>query len=317
MATLSRLLIQQNKLFLLTFLLLIFLGCTDNKTTVNNYAELGEHKVEKYPTKELKDNYILYYAPKAISPDMPVVFFLEGGGEAPKITHYSGLMHFLASKGYFVIGAESGESYDSTYASNIFEKAIGYVTQEYGLSLSKLAVMGHSQGGGTSFYVMKHFQSLGYASKASLIVSIDGWFSFNMNKKDFQGLNTTIAHIQMNGIKGTGTDPRINLSTWNLAKKSKKLFFTLPHNKHSYVGGNLNSLLTKKDLLYIISALSNDSFTNNDKGYKSIPKQYKTDYKDIVNVLKTKESYPADCAGKSYNAHLQLTLFDIDYCQLK
>ncbi len=288
--------------------------------TQKDYSELGDYSVSRYPEEGLKDNYVVYYPTDGITADMPVVLFLEGGGSAPKIDDYSGIMRFMASQGYFVVGSESGNSYDSSFATNIFEKALNTAKDAHNLNISKLAVMGHSQGGGQAFYTMKHFRDKGYGDNGSLVISIDGWFAFSMNQADLKSLDSAVAFIQMNGIHGTGTDPRIYLSIWNLLIKSNKTFLTLPHNDHGYIAGNLDDMLgnnnipDKKDILQLIGALTYDAFTAKQYGYGSIPDARKATYDDIYNALKIEDDYSADCAGGAYNASSELDEYNIDYC---
>ena len=174
--------------------------------------------------------------------------------------------------------------------------------------------MGHSQGGGQAFYVMKYFRDQGYGNAGSLVLSIDGWFAFNMNKADLKTLNSKVSFIQMNGNVGMGTDPRVHLSIWNLAEKSEKSFFTLPHDNHSYSVGDLDNVLGKKDLLFLVGALTEDAFTGTTQGYDAIPGENKATYQEIYNALKTPDKYSADCEGYKYNAYKQLNKFDIKYC---
>ena len=288
-----------------------------NNSVKKDYAALGEHEVSRYPAEGLVDDYVVYYPKDAITEDMPVILFLEGGGTAPKIDHYSGLMQFMASQGYFVIGAESGESYASSLATSIFDKALNAAKEAHNLNISKLSIMGHSQGGGQAFYTMKYFRDKGYGNEASLVISIDGWFAFSMNESDLIGLNSKVAFIQMNGVSGTGTDPRIHLSIWNLLDESTKTFLTLPENDHGYVAGDLEAMLGKEDMLEIIGGLTDDAFFAKEEGYASIPDGHKASYHDIYSALKDKDMYSADCAGDAYNASAQLNLYDIDYCNMR
>lgn len=282
------------------------------------YAALGAYEVERYPEAGLQDDYVVYYPKEGIKEDMPVVLFLEGGGSEPKVDDYRGLMRFMAAKGYFVIGAESGGSYDSALATSILDNALNLAKSSHSLSMAKLAVMRHSQGGGQAFYTMKYFRDTGYGEQASLILSIDGWFAFSMNEDDLNTLDSITAFIQMNGTAGTGTDPRIDLSIWNLmGKAEKKYFLTLPENNHSYVVGDLEDILEKEDLLHIVAAITDDTFGNSTEGYASIPSVNKASYADIYTALTSQDQYSGDCAGTAYNASAWLSLYDVDYCEMR
>jgi hypothetical protein len=118
----------------------------------------------------------------------------------------------------------------------------------------------------------------------------------------------------MNGLEGTGTDSRVHLSIWNLADMSAKSFFTLVDHSHSYSVGDLNNVLGKKDLLFLVGALTKDAFTGNNQGYNAIPIENKSTYQEIHNALKPQDQYPFDCAGVVAGAHNQLDGFGIDYC---
>ncbi len=292
-----------------------------------DYTKKGPYSPKRYPDEGLatEDDYVVYYPQDpdtqedVISEDMPVVLFLEGGGSGPKIDHYRGIMQYLASHGYFVIGGETGEGYDIRNYAHIFEKALNVAKDAHGLSVKKLAVMGHSQGGGQAFYMMKYFQDPlhgGYGSDASLVLSIDGWFAFDMNRSDLGELQGDVAFLQMNGLVGTGTDPRVHLSIWNLASKTERKFLTLPQNSHGYVTGSFESVLGKTDLIHIVGALCDDVFTQASSGYASIPEVNKATFKQIKNILKPEDQYSEDCAGVAYNAHSELDKYNINYCTL-
>ena len=121
----------------------------------------------------------------------------------------------------------------------------------------------------------------------------------------------------MNGLAGTGTDPRIHLTIWNLANQTDRKFLILPENNHSYIAGSLDNLLNnRKDILYLIGALTDDLYTGKTAGYQSIPEKNKSSYEAIYNALRAKNTYNSgDCYGNDYNAYNgQLKYYDINYC---
>ncbi len=290
-------------------------GTTPDKIS-EKYDTLGVYDVKRYPEQGLTDEYVVY-APEedSINADIPVVLFLVGGGS--HVSSYPGVMQFLASKGYYVIGSDHGGSYNSYETYSVFNTALYAARSKYHLNLSKMVVMGHSQGGGQAFYVMKKMQDKGFGSEASLVLSIDGWFAFSMNQSDIRALQGETAFLQMNGLAGTGTDPRIDLTIWNLANQTDRKFLILPENNHSYVAGSLDNLLNnRKDILYIVGALTDDVFTAKTAGYESIPEENKSSYNAINNALKPKNTYHSgDCYGNDYNARNgQLKYYNINYC---
>jgi len=228
-------------------------------------------------------------------------------------------MEFLTSKGYFVIGAEQGADYNSSYAVGIVQKAIDTAIEHHGLNLEKVAVMGHSQGGGQAFFVMKYLQDRGYGSEASLALSLDGWFALGMNRSDLNALKGEIGFIQMNGLAGTGTDPRIKLTIWNLADQAQRRFFVLPENDHFYVQGDRENIEQKDDIRLIIGALTHDVFKGSQDGYSAVPDEYKTTYDAIKDALKSRGEYRGgDCYGVQYNARKNMLRHnDIGYCNFE
>ena len=281
-----------------------------------SYDKLGDYSPKFYTNNKSGNNkYIAYYPENGLKADMPVVMFIKGGGPLV-IESYRGIMQFMASKGYYVIGVDS-TSYTSKYITEKLEVALNEVKALHGLTVKKLAIMGHSLGGGQSFYAMKKFRDDGYGNDGSLALSIDGWFAFNMDKIDLSLLDSKVAFLQMNGVRGTGTDPRIDLKIWNLATQAEKAFYTLSSTKHGYVKGDLDNVLGKEDLLFIIGALTDDVFSGVQEGIMAIPEINKATYSDVFNALSTEDSYDAgDCKGLQYNAISVIENNDINYCNL-
>ena len=309
--------------FSIWLMLIVLLGnfaCSENQRENNvvKYEKLGVYTPQTYISKDKKGKlkYVSYYPNGGVEREMPVVLFIKGGGDLD-IYSYSGIMKFLASKGYYVIGVDTN-SYSSSYVMKYLEKALDEIRAKHNLTLSKLAVMGHSLGGGQAFYVMNALQKKGYGKRGSLAVSIDGWFAFEMNEQEMMGIKGSVAFIQMNGLKGTGTDPRINLKIWNLLKNAKKSFYTLPSKNHNYITGKLTGILQKKDILFMIGALSHDAFTHSNEGSLQIPQKNRASYKDIFNALEAQSSYRGgDCKGLQYRAIEVIKNNNIDYCTLE
>ena len=282
----------------------------------DTYATLGDYTPKLYSNNKLGDNkYIAYYPENAITADMPVVMFIKGGGAAT-IESYSGMMQFMASKGYYVIGVDAN-SYASSYVTQKLEVALNEVKALHGLTVKKLAIMGHSLGGGQAFYAMKKFRDDGYGNVGSLALSIDGWFAFNMDEIDLNFLDSKVTFLQMNGVQGTGTDPRIHLKIWNLSTQADRSFYTLPSTNHSYVAGDLANVLGKQDLLFSIGALMDDAFNGVEDGAVAIPATNKATYETIFNALDDENTYNSgDCQGIQFNAINVIQNNDIDYCDL-
>ncbi len=219
----------------------------DPKT--KKYGEIGKYakSVKPYRAKEASDKYIVYY-PEGHLADAPIVLFLPGGNA--DIHKHKGLMEFIASHGYFVIGTTESGSYSAGLSNNAFDKALASAKSAHPeMDFSKLAVMGHSQGGGVAFPVMKHFLDGGmYGNDKNIVISIDGWFAFGMDQQDLRGLNTMASFIQFGGYRGTGTDARISLTISNLINDPNEKSYIVLNDKteHVYSTGDLNAVLSKR-----------------------------------------------------------------------
>ncbi len=308
---------------LLITITLFIVGCGGSSNPPNSkvtqYDEIGEYatSVKLYNDKEGSDKYIVY-SPEGHLADAPIVLFLPGGNA--DINSHKGLMEFIASHGYFVIGTTVSGEY-SDYSSNIaFEKALAQAQISHPeMDFTKLAVMGHSQGGGVAFPVMKHFLDGGtYGNDKNIVISIDGWFAFGMNQQDLRGLNSMASYLQFGGYGGTGTDARILLSISNLINDSnEKSYMVLNDNTtHGYSTGDLNTVLSRKDLLKPILALL-DYKLKGDMNAKNIVFD---GYAETID--KVKAALPqilplpskASCRGDYYNAKATISKNNIDYC---
>jgi len=293
-------------------------GWISIRYTANNYDKLGSYVPKTFISKdkEGKLNYISYYPEGGIESDMPVVIFIKAGGKLT-IYDYSGIMKFMASKGYYVMGVDAN-TYVSSHLMMYLEKALNEIIKEHHLNISRFAVMGNSLGGGQVFYVTNALRNKGYGKRGSLAVSVDGWFAFNMDEENLTKLEGKVSFIQMNGLKGTGTDPRINLKIWNLLGDAEKSFYTLPSQNHNYIAGDLANILPRKDLLFMIGALCSDAFNGSNKGSLQIPQINRASYEDIFNELESQSSYKSgDCKGIQYNGVDIIKNNNIDYCTLK
>ncbi len=309
--------------FLITIatIALFIVGCGggSSKPNVTQYDEIGQYarSVTLYNDKEASDKYIVY-SPEGHLADAPIVLFLPGGNA--DINSHKGLMEFIASHGYFVIGTTVSGEY-SDHSSNIaFEKALALAqTSHPEMDFTKLAVMGHSQGGGIAFPVMKHFLDGGtFGNDKNIVISIDGWFAFGMDQQDLRGLNTMASYLQFGGYGGTGTDARILLSISNLINEPNEKSYTVLNNntQHGYSTGYLNTVLSRKDLLKPILALL-DYKLKGDMNAKNIVFDGYADTIQKVNAalppilpLPSK----ASCRGDYFNAKATTSQNDIDYC---
>jgi len=288
-------------------------------STTTQYDRIGEYasSVRLYNDKEASDKYIVY-SPEGHLADAPIVLFLPGGNA--DINSHKGLMEFIASHGYFVIGTTVSGEY-SSHSSNIaFDKALALAQITHPeMDFSKLAVMGHSQGGGVAFPVMKHFLDGGtFGNDKNIVISVDGWFAFGMDQQDLRGLNTMASYVQFGGYSGTGTDARISLSISNLINDpNEKAYMVLNDNTpHGYSTGDLNTVLSRKDLLKPILALLDYKLKGDMNAKEFVFNGYADTIQKVNAALPPILPLPskASCRGDNYNAKATISQNNIDYC---
>ena len=173
--------------------------------------------------------------------------------------------------------------------------------------------MGHSQGGGLAFPVMKHFLDGGtYGNDKNIVISIDGWFAFGMDQHDLRGLNTMTSYVQFGGYSGTGTDARISLSISNLINDpNEKTYNVLNDNTlHGYSKGDLNTVLAKKDLLKPIRALLDYKLKGDMNAKETVFNGYADTIKKVNAAL---SPIGRSCKGEDYNAKATTSQNNIDY----
>lgn len=309
---------------ILTAVMFFSVGCGGGSSkspssTTTQYDKIGKYasSVRLYDDKEDSDKYIVY-SPEGNLANAPIVLFLPGGNA--DIHSHSGLMRFIASHGYFVIGTTVSSEY-SDHSSNIaFDKAFALAqTAHPEMDFSKLAVMGHSQGGGVAFPVMKHFLDGGtFGTDKNIVISIDGWFAFGMDQQDLRDLNTMASYVQFGGYGGTGTDARISLSISNLINDpNEKAYFVLNGNTpHGYSTGDLNTVLSKKDLLTPVIALLDYKLKGDMNAKDIVFNGYDDTIQKVNMALPPILPLPdkASCRGDNYNAKATTSQNDIDYC---
>ena len=286
----------------------VMLSCGGEQESALKNAE-----VDRVPQNDsLLERFVTYSPTQGVDDSTPVVLFLNGIHQP--LSRYDGIMRFMANRGYYVIGAYNN-SYDPIYSQNIFTSEIDKLQNYYNLSLNKLIVMGHSLGGGNAFYVMKHFRDMGYGSGGSLILSIDGWFPFRMTQDRFNSLDSRVGLVQMNGERGTGSDPLLLLTIWKLVENKHKYLLKLPANDHNYIEGDYSTILRRDDLTDVVGRLSNDMLIKSERGYETLSSRYKMSYATLYQSLQKYGS--SGCDGERGGALPVLNEFgnDINYCR--
>ena len=296
-------------------------GCYTNvehtiKATIGDivYGEFGDYEnsvEDKYPNDNYKS---VYYVPGL--QNAPVVVFITGYSSA--LSHYDGLLRFIASHGYYVIaihedGANTNPHWTnpvSKHAANIETLLLNNAIDNDGVDASKLAVIGHSLGGGDTFAIMDYFKNHNrnhagttYASAANFVISLDGYFAYDMTTAQMSSLNTTTLMMQFGGLNGINPygnydymqDPRINLTIYDRLVGDEKAYSVIAPENHRYLYGNADSVRNKVDLLKPIDALLDYKFGNGGQYAKDISLVNR--YHEVINALPPKDAnYDYGCS---------------------
>jgi len=119
-------------------------------------------------------------------------------------------------------------------------------------------------------------------------------------------------------INNAGTDlfcTQLILSEQLLFKMSEVVATRKSVLDQQTLSGDLETMLGRRDLLWMIHALLEDAFTGRTKGYDSIPDEQKTSYEAVHDALKAIGTYSdSNCDGHEYNAAAYLQQNDINYC---
>lgn len=242
-------------------------GCYSNvqhtvMANVGSYGDLGPYlnDIEKINAGEGKTIYHLVN-----KPHFPVVAFIGGWG--PEIETYNGILKYIASWGYNVVGLKETDHFSANLTADKIKSMLETLRDDYQADVSKVAVVGHSSGGGASFYVMKHIKEQGMAYSKSAVISLDGWVTYKMHVADMNQFDTATMIMQFGGNDGipeTGRtddgrnytmmqDPKINVSIFNsitLPGVKKEYIIIDANENHGYLyGQNVEALNGHADLL--------------------------------------------------------------------
>jgi dienelactone hydrolase len=137
-----------------------------------------------FPTEDI----VIYY-PAGITTSVPTVFYSHGfGGSNP--ANVTGLMHFVAQKGYAIVfvpyqssGVTHWQRYDNLL--NGFLKAARDFPDI--IDTNRVGFMGHSFGGGATFANAHYcFTQLNWGSAGRFMFASAQWYSLNISQSELQ-----------------------------------------------------------------------------------------------------------------------------------
>ena len=295
------------------------------------YGEEGNYELLK-PWEESENNMTVLYAPSDMNKSSltPIVFFAPGW---KSIYHedYKTLLTFIASHGYMVIYAKDDKgAYSAEHLIGYFKEMVTHSEVSSYVDSSRIGVIGYSSGGGHAFKILKEFSDEGWGSNGRFLLSLEPWFSFDMNKSDMKTLpsNTNVLFIQF-GKGGenleNNTDPRIPLSEYYLLSsiaKSQKDYQIVENANHSYPEGardyaEMQGILKPLDALMEYTFKSSENMKAHQIALEGGSDDPYNDGKGIQSVKET-DTYHYRCDGNDNSGAIRtLVERDIDYCAME
>lgn len=310
---------KKNKVLSIWVVLLLIVSCSVAKEKYRTYGIKGGYDVAK-PLDLGKS--VIYYPEKIKTMEpLPVVFFLPGW-KSTNHRSYRLILSFIASHGYVAILAKDdlGE-----FKSNYLENYLLQAVEEFSIKLdtTKIGIIGYSSGGGHAFSILNNFsKNKKWGSKGRFIVSLDPWFSFDMNQSDMSKLPSNTNVIVMKFANDNYlTDTRISINQFALLSsisKDKKDYHFVREANHSYVFQNQNVNQQIK-ILKPLDGLLEYTFkdvNNHEAKRVALGVGKHINYKDVFLLKKDRYRYRCDGKDKS-KAYEELLKKDIDYCAVE
>jgi len=239
------------KLLIFSIVLTLFTSCGSSKSTsspdisTDRKEQVYDNKKDSKVEFEIyeDDGGIVYY-PSTITKENPTpVVFLEAGWFTNKLnpsehnssTMYKTLIEFVVSHGYTLIYAPTKK--DKSNIDTFVKLAQRDDVLPY-IDTSRIGVIGHSSGGGHSYYDMKKLSEQGWGEDGRFILACDPWFAFGMKKEDLQTLPENTNIIIQKFSKNQATDPRISLTSYYLLDSipdEQKDYQVYEDAEHSYI----------------------------------------------------------------------------------
>jgi hypothetical protein len=216
---------------------------------VNNYIQEASIDVAGKGT-------ITFYHPDMAAPQQrPVIFFISGWGR--EYQTYDKFFKYLASIGCSVVNIynTSPGSINTSYQNSLDMMQQAATTYSNWIDTSKVGLMGHSYGGGSTIWLGKQaFDSngLNWGTNGRFIMTFAQWLSFKVTDTDLQNYPSNVYLLMLqsyddlhSGGPNYNTDPRALRAVYQLINipDNDKDFVTVfsdvdPAHEYSYNGNN-------------------------------------------------------------------------------
>lgn len=310
---------NKNNIPLILLFLTLLLTSSSAKEDLKKYGLEGYYKVA---TPLDMGKAVIYYPEKIKTMKaLPVVFFIPGW-KSTRHKSYRLILNFIASHGYVAIMAKDDQGeFRSDYLQTYLTDAIKKFS--FKLDTSKIGVIGYSSGGGHAFSILNNLsKKKKWGENGRFILSLDPWFSFDMNKSDMQNLPSNTNVIVMKFANDHYlTDTRTSINQFALLKSiatHKKDYHFIEEADHLYVFKN-EHVKEQDKILKPLDGLLIYTFENskNEEARKvALNVGRGVNFKNVWLAPKDKYRYRCDGHDNS-KAYTPLAKKDIDYCAVE
>jgi len=185
----------------------------------DGYGSWGTHSYIREASVEVTDKGVItFYHPDEAASQQPTIFFISGWGRTYE--SYDKFFKYLTSLGYPVVNIYnySPGSINTSYQNSLDMMQNAATNHSDWIDTSKVALMGHSYGAGSTIWLGKQIfdeNGLNWGSNGRSIMMFAPWLSFLMEDSDLQSYpdNVKLLVLQSyddfnDGTPPYNTDPR-------------------------------------------------------------------------------------------------------------
>ncbi len=217
----------------------------------NGYGSWGTYNYIRETNIDVTDKgQITFYHIDGAPAAKPVIFFISGWGRTYE--SYDKFFKFLVSKGYSVVNIYnySPGSINTSYQNSLDMMQMAVNTYTDWIDTTKVGLMGHSYGGGSTIWLGKHVfdaNGLNWGTDGRLIMVFAPWLSFLMEAPDLQNYPSGVKLLMIqsyddfhSGSATYNTDPRALRAVYELINipDDEKDFITIFSDNdpaHAYI----------------------------------------------------------------------------------
>jgi acetyl esterase/lipase len=194
----------------------------------NGYGAWGTYNYTREASIDVPDKgTITFYHPDMAAPQQrPVIFYISGWGRTYET--YDKFFKYIASLGYVVVNIYNTRpgSINTSYQNSLDMMQQAVNTYSNWIDTSKVGLMGHSYGGGSTIWLGKQvFDSngLNWGADGRFIMTFAQWLSFKVTDVDLQNYPPNVKLLMLqsyddlhSGGPNYNTDPRALRAVYQL-----------------------------------------------------------------------------------------------------